>query len=60
MDGWKSCIGEKGNIESSYSTNDSILKQVHQYIRKDIVLNYMNCPERTYSQRVELDDGSHL
>lgn len=53
-------LDEKGNIESSYSTNDSILKQVHQYIRKDIVLNYMNCPERTYSQRVELDDGSHL
>lgn len=53
-------LDENGNIESSYSTNDSILKQVHQYIRKDIVLNYMNCPERTYAQRVELDDGSHL
>ena len=53
-------LDENGNIKSSYSTNDSILKQVHQYIRKDIVLNYMNCPERTYSQRVELDDGSHL
>ena len=53
-------LDEKGNIESSYSTNDSILKQVHQYICKDIVLNYMNCPERTYSQRIELDDGAHL
>lgn len=39
-------LDENGNIESSYSTNDSILKQVHQYISKDIVLNYMNCPER--------------
>lgn len=53
-------LDEKGNIESSYSANDSILKQVHQYICKDIVLNYMNCPERTYSQRIELDDGAHL
>ena len=53
-------LDENGNIESSYSTNDSILKQVHQYIRKDIVLNYMNHPERTYSQRIELDDGSHI
>lgn len=53
-------LDENGNIESSYSTNDSILKQVHQYICKDIVLNYMNYPERTYSQRIELDDGSHL
>jgi predicted small secreted protein len=53
-------LDENGNIESSYSTNDSILKQVHKYIRKDIVLNYMNYPERTYSQRIELDDGSHL
>lgn len=53
-------LDENGNIESSYSTNDSILKQVHQYICKDIVLNYMNCPERTYSQRIELDDGAHL
>ena len=53
-------LDENGNIESSYSTNDSILKKVHQYICKDIVLNYMNCPERTYSQCIELDDGSHL
>ena len=53
-------LDKNGNIESSYSTNDSILKQVHQYIRKDIVLNYMNHPERTYSQRIELDDGSHI
>lgn len=53
-------LDENGNIESSYSTNDSILKQVHQYICKDIVLNYMNCPERTYSQRIELDDGSRI
>ncbi len=53
-------LDENGNIESSYSTNDSILKQVYQYICKDIVLDYMNYPERTYSQRIELDDGSHL
>ncbi|WP_288520033.1 response regulator [uncultured Holdemanella sp.] len=53
-------LDENGNIESSYSTNDSILKQVHQYICKDIVLNYMNYPERTYSQRIELDDGSRI
>lgn len=53
-------LDENGNIESSYSTNDSILKQVHKYIRKDIVLDYMNYPERTYSQRIELDDGSHI
>lgn len=53
-------LDENGNIESSYSTNDSILKQVYQYICKDIVLNYMNCPERTYSQRIELDDGSRI
>lgn len=53
-------LDENGNMESSYSTNDSILKQVHKYIRKDIVLDYMNYPERTYSQRIELDDGSHI
>ena len=53
-------LDKNGNIESSYSTNDSILKQVHQYIRKDIVLNYMNHPERSYSKRIELDDGSHI
>ena len=53
-------LDENGNIESSYSTDDTMLKQVHTYIRKDIVLDYMNNPERTYSQRIELDDGSHL
>lgn len=53
-------LDENGNIESSYGTNDSILKQVYQYICKDIVLDYMNYPERTYSQRIELDDGSRI
>ena len=53
-------LDESGNIESSYSTDDTMLKQVHTYIRKDIVLDYMNNPERTYSQRIELDDGSHF
>lgn len=53
-------LDENGNIESSYGTNDSILKRVYQYICKDIVLDYMNYPERTYSQRIELDDGSRI
>lgn len=53
-------LDESGNIESSYSTDDTMLKQVHTYIRKDIVLDYMNNPEKTYSQRIELDDGAHF
>lgn len=53
-------LDENGNIESSYSTDDAIMKQVHKYISKDIVMDYMNYPERTYSQRIELNDGSHL
>ena len=53
-------LDENGNIESSYSTDDAMLKQVYKYVSKDIVLDYMNYEERTYSQRIELDDGAHL
>lgn len=53
-------LDENGNIESSYSTDDAIMKQVHKYISKDIVMDYMEQTERTYAQRVELNDGSHL
>ena len=53
-------LDENGNIESSYSTDDAILKEVYKYISKDIILDYMDYPERTYSQRIELEDGSHL
>ena len=53
-------LDENGNIESSYSTDDAMLNQVYKYINKDIVLDYMNYAERTYSQRIELDDGAHL
>ena len=53
-------LDENGNIESSYSTDDAILKRVYKYISKDIILDYMDYPERTYSQRIELEDGSHL
>lgn len=53
-------LDENGNIESFYSTDDAMLNQVYKYINKDIVLDYMNYAERTYSQRIELDDGAHL
>lgn len=53
-------LDENGNIESSYSTDDAMLKQVYKYVSKDIVLDYMNYEERTYSQRIELDDGAHI
>ena len=53
-------LDENGNIESSYSTDDAILKEVHTYMSKDIVLDYMDYPERMYSQRIELEDGAHL
>ena len=53
-------LDENGNIESSYSTDDAIMKQVHKYISKDIVMDYMDYPERTYSQRIELNDGAHI
>ena len=53
-------LDENGNIESSYSTDDAILKRVYKYISKDTILDYMDYPERTYSQRIELEDGSHL
>lgn len=53
-------LDENGNIESSYSMDDAILKQVYKYVSKDIVLDYMNYEERTYSQRIELDDGAHI
>ena len=53
-------LDENGNIESSYSMDDAILKQVYKYVSKDIVLDYMNYEERTYSQRIELDDGVHI
>ena len=53
-------LDENGNIESSYSTDDAMLNQVYKYINKDIVLDYMNYAERTYSQRIELDDGAHI
>ena len=53
-------LDENGDIESSYSTDDTILKQVYKYVSKDIILDYMNYVDRTYSQRIELKDGSHL
>ena len=53
-------LDENGNIESSYSTDDAMLKQVYKYVSKDIVLDYMNYEERTYSQRIELNDGAHI
>ena len=53
-------LDENGNIESSCSTDDAMLKQVYKYVSKDIILDYMDYPERTYSQRIELEDGAHL
>ena len=32
-------LDENGDIESSYSTDDTILKQVYKYVSKDIILD---------------------
>ena len=53
-------LDENGKVYCSYSADAALTKQVTKYLQKDAILKYANDQERSYSERIENSDGSHI
>lgn len=53
-------LDENGKVDCSYSADAALTKQVTKYLQKDAILKYANDQERSYSERIENSDGSHI
>ena len=48
------------HIYCEYSTDESLANEITEYLQKDIIMDFDGYEERTYSERFDREDGSHV
>ena len=49
-----------GKMDCEYSTDESLTNELTEYLQKDIIMDFAGYEERTYSERFNRKDGSHI
>ena len=49
-----------GKTDCEYSTDESLTNEITEYLQKDIIMDFTGYEERTYSERFDREDGSHV
>ena len=49
-----------GKTDCEYSTDESLTNEITEYLQKDIIMDCAGYEERTYSERFDREDGSHI
>ena len=49
-----------GKTDCEYSTDESLANEITEYLQKDIIMDFDGYEERTYSERFDREDGSHV
>ena len=49
-----------GKTDCEYSTDESLTNEITEYLQKDIIMDFAGYEERTYSERFNRKDGSHI
>ena len=49
-----------GKTDCEYSTDESLTGEITAYLQKDIIMDFAGYEERTYSERFNRKDGSHI
>ena len=49
-----------GKTDCEYSTDESLTNELTEYLQKDIIMDFAGYEERTYSERFNRKDGSHI
>ena len=49
-----------GKTDCEYSTDESLTNEITEYLQKDIIMDFAGYEERTYSERFDREDGSHI
>ena len=53
-------LGTDGKTDCEYSTDESLTNEITEYLQKDIIMDFVGYEERTYSERFDREDGSHI
>ena len=53
-------LDAEGKTDCEYSTDESLTNEITEYLQKDIIMDFAGYEERTYSERFDREDGSHI
>ena len=53
-------LDTEGKTDCEYSTEESLTSEITEYLQKDIIMDFAGYEERTYSERFNRKDGSHI
>ena len=53
-------LDTEGKTDCEYSRDESLTNEIMEYLQKDIIMDFAGYEERTYSERFNRKDGSHI
>ena len=53
-------LDTEGKTDCEYSTDESLTDEITAYLQKDIIMDFVGYEERSYSERINRKDGSHI
>ena len=53
-------LDKEGKTDCEYSMDESLTNEITEYLQKDIIMDFAGYEERTYSERFDREDGSHI
>lgn len=53
-------LDKDGKTDCVYSRDESLTNEITEYLQKDIIMDFAGYEERTYSERFNRKDGSHI
>ena len=53
-------LDTEGKIDCEDSTDESLANEITEYLQKEIIMDFVGYEERSYSERINRKDGSHI
>ena len=53
-------LDAEGKTDCEYSMDESLTDEITEYLQKDIIMDFTGYEERSYSERIDREDGSRI
>ena len=53
-------LDQEGKTDCEYSEDESLAGEITDYLQKDIIMDFAGYEERSYSERIDREDGSRI
>ena len=53
-------LDQEGKTDCEYSEDESLASEITDYLQKDIIMDFTGYEERSYSERIDREDGSRI